>query len=236
MGTPQESRYLSTRDEVAQVFRFFRDHQSEIKFRFSDSAQSFTARVLDLENDQVLLQNIIPREGIDHLQRGKTFSITGRADGLFVYISDNRVVSGNEAIANPVANCVRIALPTTVLYQQRRRSQRVHLPVQASNHRSHIRLGNIAPLYGRILDLSTDGAKIFIEPAKADSIRKDQRLEDCRIHVPNQLSIDVSYIVRYAHYNAAQHAMTCGLDVLEVSPNGQRELDAFVAKITNITL
>ena len=58
MGMPQESRYLSTREEVAQVFRLFRDQLSEIKLRFAGVNSPYTARVLDLENDSVLLQNL----------------------------------------------------------------------------------------------------------------------------------------------------------------------------------
>lgn len=236
MGTPQESRYLSTRDEVAEVFRFFRDQQSEIKLRFNSDkfgAQSFTARVLDVTDSQVLLQNIIPRDGVRHLLSGESFSISGRADGLFVYISDNTALREPANTKAPVRNCVAIALPTTVLYQQRRRSQRVRLPAQNTGRRSHIRLGDIAPLYGRILDISSFGAKIQIDPAKKDCIRKDQRLENCQVHVPNQLSINVSYIVRHAIFNAEQNTMTCGLELLKTSTGEQAQLDAFVSKINN---
>jgi len=239
MGTPQESRYLSSADEVSQVFRFFRDQQSEIKIRFNNeklAAQSFTARVLDLNEGQVLLQNIIPREGIAHLRSGESFSISGRADGLFVYISDNCITQVPAPVASGVDTCIRIALPTTVLYQQRRRSQRFRLPLKTQPHRSHIRLGDIAPLYGRILDISSIGAKILIDPARQDSIRKDQRLANCLVHVPNQLSIEASFLVRHAIFNSTQQTMTCGLELLELSDSARAELTAFVAKITNVTL
>ncbi len=239
MGTPQESRYLSSPDEVSQVFRFFRDQQSEIKIRFNSDklrAQSFTARVLDLDADQILLQNIIPRDGIEHLRRGELFSISGRADGLFVYISENRAIPGPVAVANSIDHCVRIGLPTTVLYQQRRRSDRYRVPLKAQAHRSHIRLGDIAPLYGRILDISSIGAKILIEPARQDSIRKDQRLQNCLVHVPNQLSIEASFFVRHAIFNSTQQTMTCGLELLELSDSARAELTTFVTKITNVNL
>jgi len=239
MGTPQESRYLSSPEDVSQVLRFFRDEQSEIKLRFNSdklSAQSFTARVLDLDEGQVLLQNIIPRDGIAHLRSGESFSISGRADGLFVYISDNCVIPGPTPVASGIDQCVRIALPTTVLYQQRRRSQRFRLPLKTQPHRSHIRLGDIAPLYGRILDISAIGAKILIEPARQDSIRKDQRLENCLVHVPNQLSIEASFLVRHAVFNNTEQSMTCGLELIELSESARAELTAFVAKITNVTL
>ena len=146
MGMPQESRYLSTRDEVAQVFRLFRDEVSEIKLRFAGVPESYTARVLDLDSENVLLQNIVPRDGRNHLRDGTEFSISGRAEGLFVY------VTGNKATLDESSNppYFRISMPTSVLYQQRRRSERVRVPVQANVHRSHIRIGNIRPVLSLI--------------------------------------------------------------------------------------
>lgn len=239
MGSPQESRYLSSPDEVSQVFRFFRDQQSEIKLRFSTDelgTQSFAARVLDLTDEQIFLQNIIPAEGVDHLRNGESFSISGRADGLFVYISDNSIVHDKTSVPAGVDHCVSIALPTTVLYQQRRSTERVRLPVQIQPHHSHIRLGDIAPMYGRILDISATGLRVHIEPARQDTVRRNQRLENCLIHVPNQLSIEASFMVRHVAFKHAQQTMTCGLELLDASESARAELSVFAAKTTNISL
>ena len=230
MGTPQESRYLSSKEEVADVFRFFRDQQSEIKLRFNDIPQAFTARVLDLEQDTVLLQNIIPRAGLTHLNNGLEFSISGRADGLFVYITDNRALGCELEDSN---GFFRIAMPTSVLYQQRRRAQRVRLPVQASSQRSHIQLGQSNPVYARILDISTSGARVLIEQARPDQLQPQQRLENCRIHVPNQLSLTVGFIVRHVQFDELQQAMTCGLEIVNADNATRDSLSSFVARITS---
>lgn len=227
---PQESRYLSTREEVVQVFQLFRDQLSEIKLRFADIPQTYTARVLDLENDQVFLQNIVPRDGAQHLRGGCEFSISGRADGLFVYITENKILAQPQS---QDAGFFRIAMPTSVLYQQRRRSQRVRVPVQANVHRSHVQIGAINPIYARILDISEHGARIAIDPARPDSMRQHQRIEHCRIHVPNQLSVEVDFIVRHARYDANARTMTCGLELLHATPQALAELKDFVAKITS---
>jgi len=229
MGMAQESRYLSTREEVAQVFQLFRDQLSEIKLRFVDVNQTYTARVLDLENDEVFLQNIVPREGARHLRSGAEFSISGRADGLFVYITGNKLTAMPQG---QDAGFYRISMPTTVLYQQRRRSERVRVPVQANVHRSHVKIGDINPIYARILDISENGARIAIDPARPDSLRAHQRIENCLIHVPNQLTVEVNLIVRHADYDAKNNTMVCGLELLKATPEAIAKLKEFVAKIT----
>ncbi len=230
MGMAQESRYLSTRDEVEQVFRLFRDQVSEIKLRFNGVTTPYTARVLDLENDKVMLQNIVPRDGASHLRDGTEFSISGRADGLFVYITGNRA-TGVERAAD--AGIFRIPLPTTVLYQQRRRSKRVRVPVGANLHRSHVRLGNIRPIYARILDISDNGARIELQPARADTLRSNQRIENCKIHIPNQVSVDVDIMIRHVKYDPATQTMVCGLELLNPRDTVVATLRDFVAKITS---
>lgn len=230
MGMPQESRYLSTRDEVAEVFRLFRDQHSEIKLRFSGITSPYNARVLDLEDDDILLQNIVPRDGASHLREGTEFSISGRADGLFVYITGNKVEAG-ERVAEP--GYFRIPMPTTVLYQQRRRAQRVRVPVGANVHRSHIRLGNVRPVYARILDISESGARIELQPARPDTLRANQQFENSVIHVPNQLSVDVKLMVRHVNYNTETQTMVCGLELIEPTDDVVGQLRDFVAKITS---
>jgi len=229
MGMPQESRYLSTREEVAQVFRLFRDQLSEVKLRFSGVPSPYTARVLDLEDNSVLLQNIVPSDGAGHLREGIEFSISGRADGLFVYVTGNRA----EAANSDDDGFFRITMPTTVLYQQRRRTQRVRVPVQANVHRSHIRLGDIQPIYARILDISINGARAEIAPARANAVRANQKIENCLIHVPNQISIDVDLMVRHATFNRINQTMECGLELVDPSSEASATLRDFLARITS---
>lgn len=230
MGIPQESRYLSSREEVAQVFELFRDQLSEIKLRFADEPDTYTARVLDLVEGEILLQNIVPRDGATHLRDGHEFSISGRADGLFVYITGNKLAAPQKSHEK---GFFRVAMPTSVLYQQRRRSERVRVPVQSNAHRSHIKIGEINPIYARILDLSANGARIAIDPARPGTLRAQQRIQNCKIHVPNQLSVDVDLMVSNAAYNTNNQTMICGLELLNAKPTALTELRDFVAKITS---
>jgi|GEM_PF-6167637 len=226
---PQESRYLSSREEVAQVFRLFRDQLSEVKLRFAGVNSPYTARVLDLEDDGVLLQNIVPRDGATHLRDGIEFSISGRAEGLFVYVTGNRADPNNTFDDS----YFRISMPTSVLYQQRRRTDRMRIPVQANVHRSHVRLGDIAPLYARILDISMTGARAEIAPARYDTLKRSQQIENCLIHVPNQLSLDVDLMVRHANFNKISQTMECGLELVDPSNEVTVKLKDFLTKITS---
>lgn len=233
MGMPQESRYLSTRDEVAQVFRLFRDQLSEVKLRFSGISAPYTARVLDLEDDSVLLQNVVPSDGANHLLNGTEFSISGRAEGLFVYVTGNRVEAPNNKTPNKDNAHFKISMPTTVLYQQRRRAERVRVPVQANVHRSHIRIGDIQPIYARILDISETGARAELSQARPNRLRVNQQIENCLIHVPNQLSIDVDLMIRHANFNKINQTMECGLEMVNPSTEALASLKHFLARITS---
>ncbi len=232
MGMPQESRYLSTREEVAQVFRLFRDQLSEVKLRFAGVSSPYTARVLDLENDSVLLQNIVPRDGATHLREGTEFSISGRAEGLFVYVTGNKADLSNSEDSKDDAY-FRISMPSTVLYQQRRRTERVRVPVQNNVHRSHIRLGDIQPLYARILDISISGARAEIAPARPNTLQANQQIENCLIHVPNQLSIDVDIMIRHADFNKINQTMECGLELVNPPDEVLLRLKDFLTRITS---
>ena len=229
MGMPQESRYLSSREEVAQVFRLFRDQLSEVKLRFAGVNSPYTARVLDLEDNGVLLQNIVPRDGATYLREGTEFSISGRAEGLFVYVTGNKVDPGN----NKDDAYFRISMPTSVLYQQRRRTERVRIPVQANVHRSHIRLGDTQPLYARILDISMTGARAEIAPARPNTLHANQQIENCLIHVPNQLSIDVDLMIRHADFNKIGQTMECGLELVNPTNEVTVRLKDFLTRITS---
>lgn len=228
MGTALESRYLSEPDDVTSVFRFFRDQQSEITLRFADTDDVFTARVVDLERTNVLLQNIIPNNGVDLLTHGVPFSISGRADGLFVYISDNRALTADASAAN---GSYRIPLPSSVLYQQRRRASRYRLPVKVDIHRSFIALTEDATQTGRILDISSGGARILLDPARTDTVLINDEFEQCRVVVPKALDILVHVSVRHTNYNPVGQRLACGLQILNISTADRRDLDAFLVNI-----
>lgn len=228
MGTALESRYLSERDDVSSVFRFFRDQQSEITLRFADNNNAFTARVVDLESDKVLIQNIIPNTGVELLRRGTPFSMSGRADGLFVYISDNRAVTEDANAGNDI---YRIPLPASVLYQQRRRSSRYRLPVKVDIQRSYIELSHKPQRIGRILDISAGGARILIDPAKTDTVLINDEFENCHILVPDALDIHVHVGVRHTNYNPVGQRLACGLQILAISDDDRAQLDQFLVHI-----
>ena len=230
MATALESRYLNERDDVARVFMVFRDQQSEITLRFNNIDESYTARVLDVEDKFVLLQNVIPSEGCQHLCNGAPFSISGRVDGLFVYVTDNQA---RGIAAQESGGYYRVPLPDSVLYQQRRSSARHRLPVNFNAQRSHVRLSEHPPIYARILDISQGGCRVLLEPSRPDVIKIDQEFESCLIHVPNALHVSAQMFVRHKEYDPSTKSMTCGLEITDINPEAQEQLLTFLTKISS---
>src|SRR5262245_10964531 len=85
------SRYLTERTDITRVLRQFRDHCQAVTVRFEGHEQEFTAQVLDVTDAELLLEDVRPRNGIALMQKRQPFALAGRADGVYVYATDNRV-------------------------------------------------------------------------------------------------------------------------------------------------
>ena len=107
------------------------------------------------------------------------------------------------------------------------------MPVQANVHRSHIRLGDVQPVYARILDVSKTGARAEIAQARPNTLTANQQIENCLIHVPNQLSVEVDLMIRHANHNKINQTMECGLELVDTASVAAQQLRDFVAKITS---
>ena len=226
MGTALESRYLTDRTEVARVFEHFRDQQTEVTLRFDDFAQPCRARVLDLQGDFVLLQNVIPPEGAKLLEGGASFSVSGRAEELFVYITDNTATQ-----ASTPPDAYAMPLPSNALYQQRRRTTRHRLPVRLDSGRAHLRLGERNPYYASILDLSTRGARLLIEPARRGAIRVHDEFSNSHLLVPDALSITMDAVVRHANYDPNRCSIVCGIEFVNPGADERARLAEFIQSL-----
>ncbi|MEM7220559.1 MAG: PilZ domain-containing protein [Pseudomonadota bacterium] len=217
---------MNSAEEVIGVFELFRDQQSELKLRFPSTATPLTARVVEVTEATVLLQNIIPANGMELMRRENDFSISGRANGLFVYIADNRCLECSDSAADG-ANAVRIALPTSILYQQRRRAPRYRLPVRLAGSESYLLLAG--QHRASILDVSRGGARVALEPALPDQYQVNDRIADSWLSVPGGLDVNLDVVVRHANFNPRTQSLVMGLEFVELTQQAQANIDTFIA-------
>jgi c-di-GMP-binding flagellar brake protein YcgR len=217
------SRYLTERAEITRVLRQFRDHCQAVTVRFEGLEQEFTAQVLDVTDDQLLLEDVRPRNGIALMQQRQPFALAGRADGVYVYATDNRV---SESAAERLVPYFRVPLPRSMLCQQRRRATRFQLPMGEREATVELVSGD-ATAIGAIIDISAGGCRAGFKSGLPLSITKDIPTESCRIDVPGLLTLHCQGVIRHVTANGAR-ALICGIEFTSMGVTERRRLEQFI--------
>ena len=82
------------------------------------------------------------------------------AAGVYVHCAENRVVKADSERGVPYFH---VALPTSVLFQQRRKAERFRLPLSVSTNGASVTLllepEDDHPMVGRVIDVSAGGCR-----------------------------------------------------------------------------
>lgn len=229
--TQDGSRYTDDARTIAAAFRHFRDQRTSLTLQFQGLSTPYQAKVLDVTDGVLLIEDIQPREGLQHLRTALPFSVAGRSQGMYLYANGIQCLSSEAERGIPY---FRLALPESVLHQQRRKSPRVELPmtVKAQGARiSIVRAGE--ELSGDILDLSAGGlrAQFFEQPVP--SLASEERLDVCVLHIRDQLDLTSSATVRHVDHDPVSEQLSCGLELTEMSVTDRRRLEYFVQSLAN---
>lgn len=222
------SRYLSSPDEIAQVFKSMRDLRVEMQLHFESDSAGYTSKVLDISPKTLLLEDIKPRDGYSRFQEGAIFSLSGRSEGLYVHSMTNRTLKVESERGVPY---IQVAMPTRVLYQQRRRLPRVKLSHQVRNREVDILLfrhGHEESLPGRIVDISVGGCRVELRQEPSPALVVDEVLASCFISISNSLEINSRGIIRHSHTNQKNRTVACGIEFEEMSITDRRRLEQFI--------
>ncbi|MFK7912693.1 MAG: flagellar brake protein [Pseudomonadales bacterium] len=223
------SRYTTERATIEAAFKHFRDQRTKVKVRFDKIADSFTATILDVVDDNVLLEDIVPRNGLQHLRRGSSFSMAARGDGLYLYVDGIQAHRSDSERGIPY---FWIKMPSSVLYQQRRKSKRIDLPmrVKSQGARIRIQIGN-RELLGDILDLSAGGVRAQFCGQDEQPLTTNQVLSECVLHIRDQLDLSSQAIVRHAVLDARAGVLSCGLELDKMHVTDRRRLEQYVQSL-----
>ncbi len=223
------SRYIDDRATIERAFRQFRDQRTKLQLRFEGVSEPFTATVLDVTDGNVLLEDIMPRAGLAHLRSGTPFSLAGRGQGTYMYVERVRSSKSDSERGVPY---FWIELPKRVLYQQRRRSARVELPLRVKAQGARIRIvhGDIE-LLGDILDLSAGGVRAQFLGQQSTDLSTDQLLDNCILHIRNQLELHSQATVRHALLDRRNSVLNCGFELTEMHVTDRRRLEQYVESL-----
>lgn len=229
------SRYLSDAEEISRVFRIFRDHRADLQLRFEDGRSVCTAKVLDLQKRSILLEDIQPRDGLALLRSGKSFALSGRVDGMYIHSVHNRVHKTESERGLPFFH---VALPDSLLCQQRRRSARFRLPLRVAANGARIalfrRVGEDEPVEGHIIDISAGGCRAEFPAPLGPPLQNDELLDGCAISIPNLLELNAKGAVRHCSVDKQRQVTVCGIEFTEMHVTDRRRLEQFVQVIAKL--
>ncbi len=223
------SRYVNDLNTIEAAFKQFRDQRTKLQLRFEGVSEVFSARILDVTNGNALLEDIVPRSGLEHLRSRNYFSLAARDQGVYMYVDRIRSHKSDSERGVPY---FLIELPSSILYQQRRRNARIELPlrVKAQGARIRVAYGNLE-LVGDILDLSAGGVRAQFLGQRETSLQPEQVLDACVLHIRNQLELESQATVRHALLDRKNSVLSCGLELTEMHVTDRRRLEQYVESL-----
>ena len=234
-GNSIHTAYLNASSEIAKALKILRDQRAPVQLRFDGDDTSYTAKILDLAGSEFLLEDIHPRSGLSKMAPGTEFSLSSRAQGIYVHSGSNRVVAVESERGVPF---FRIVMPSTLLYQQRRRAARFKLPMRVAVAGASVEM--MRPehdkdsagrrLSGRIIDISAGGCRAdFVSPVTL-AIEQNEEVR-CRVEIPNMLNFEAQATIRHSNYDMGKRMLSCGIELIEMQVTDRRRLEQFIESI-----
>ncbi len=209
--------------------KILRDQRLTLAVRLDGHKDNFTCKVLDVSTDDFLIEDISPRTGIQLLRNARQFSISARTRGMFAYIEATHVLQWNQERGVPYFH---VALPTSMVFQQRRKAARYRLPLKISANGAIITLFGDTDLVGRIIDLSIGGCRAEFDLPAPQHIRNDASFEHCAITIPGLLEIHSHVVVRHCRENRHSNSMVCSMELTDMHVTDRRRLEQFIESIS----
>jgi c-di-GMP-binding flagellar brake protein YcgR len=223
---PILSRYVTRVDEIRQVFKLFRDQRSDLGLQIAGEDQTFTAHVLDVTGADLLLEDMRPREGFALLNEGRSFNLTGRSEGVFMYAESLLLV---ESLSERGVPYFRVTLPEKMLYQQRRRAARFRIPLRVATHGAEVVMRReTGAISGAIVDISVGGCRATFTGFPYPGLEVDEHVDMCQINIPKLLNLTAEGSVRHVAYDKEHSSTTCGIEFIEMDITDRRRLEQFV--------
>lgn len=225
----EASRYLTDIAEVRQAFLIYRDQRSRLILRFANDSSMFTARLLDVTDQDLLLEDLQPRSGLALLRTATEFSLSGRTQGQYVMASNNQVHKASVERGIPYFH---VNLPTSLLYQQRRREQRITLSFDVKGSGASITIPTAeqkaSNIQSDLVDISSGGCRITCSLADTKRLEDLSVIEGCHLYINDHLNFVSSVQVRHSVINETQDMQECGLEFVRMSVTDRRRLEQFI--------
>ncbi|MEM9604678.1 MAG: flagellar regulator YcgR PilZN domain-containing protein [Pseudomonadota bacterium] len=200
---------------------------------------------VDTELGVFLIDTFNNGHAMDLVRGGKPFSLRGSDNGVQVYCGGLTVI---DLVRFDAAHALKVALPESIHYYQRRATFRVDLdgladipaslgctPAQVAAARSHAVDPNAVPdaLVGRVIDLSTRGCRVVftdqVYPVPSAGIDDTVTL---RLRMPDREgTLDLPVMWRFKKHSIADSTLVVGLEFGAIDERTVESIQQFVVSM-----
>jgi len=224
------SRYLVDRESIWRVFTGLRDQQARVTLRFEGVETEYTAGVNEVDHRRVTLDDISPPSGNALLASGRSFALTARSNGAYLYAPTNKVEDA--AVTDSAATFV-MPLPGKLLWQQRRRGPRFRLPASLRSGRARLTVAHRGHrVEGTIEDISASGCRVNFASDDQQILAAQDRFDQVQIDVAGLLSIQAQIVIRHRAADPETGRLGCGVEFTRLGVEERRRLEQFIRTLT----
>lgn len=227
LNKPGDAR-KSAADRYSQLETLQQRH-SFIEVKFPRIERSFQSMILELhaEEGYVLIDELYPADGRQHLLEGDAAEIGGKSTGITVSFY-SRLLARETGGDAPV---YRMELPEEIGASFRRTSYRVYVEREPGLS-IDIRRPDGSSYDAHVINLSTDGIKTSLRGDVSKEMTRNHILENCLIRLPNGADIDCHIDVRNAYVmrTPGLNTMMGGLMTIDL-PSHRTKLDQYLASV-----
>ncbi|MGF0242274.1 flagellar brake protein [Rhodococcus sp. IEGM1300] len=226
---PQPPKVLTTPLEISGTLRQLQESHDPLIITFHERTQRFQSYLVDIDRDSatIVLDEMIPSDGERFLLAGEPFRVEGFHEGVRIAWESNGAMTVDDSDGG---RCYRGAMPTEVVYHQRRNAFRAALKLA--------QLVNVdldgeklkAPISGKLLDISATGCKLRFEGDITDSLQLGQVYDRFAAALPFG-SMTAPVELRYLHFEEKIATTFAGVRFHNMSGLVQRQVERFVYQL-----
>ncbi|MFF7708586.1 flagellar regulator YcgR PilZN domain-containing protein [Pseudomonas sp. NPDC007930] len=226
---PQPPKVLTTPLEIIANLRALQDGHDPLIITFTERNQRFQSYVIDVDRDagSVILDELIPRDGERYMLAGESFKVEGFHDGVRIAWD----VAGPVAlIDNENGRGYRGALPSEVIYHQRRNAFRAALKLSALVDVELAGDKMADKLRGKLLDISATGCKLRFDGDITSHLQLGQVYERYAAALPFG-PISTAVELRHLHFEERLDTTFAGVRFHNMSGLTSRNVERFVYQL-----
>lgn len=226
---PQPPKVLKTPVEIVANLRQLQQNHDPLIITFHERNQRFQSYLIDVDrdNNRLLLDEMIPRDGERFLQNGETFHIEAFHDGVRVAWE---CLQSPEIVEHEGARCYVSQMPREVHYHQRRNAYRAPLKQgeQVAVELAGEKLSK--PLKGFLLDISATGCKLRMPGNLTSGLQSGQLYERLIIQLPFG-AMTAAVELRHVQYVEKVDTTFAGARFHRLTGLEQRQIERFVYQL-----